>query len=640
MTFDAPKATFSCGTWPSPIMPEMLAGAAVGLSQPAIDGDDLYWVESRPAEAGRNVIVRRERSGAVTDVLPAGFDARSRVHEYGGGAYAARAGHVVFSNAADGRLYQITPGGPPRPLTPEGPFRYADLVLDAPRARLLCVREDHTAATSAPRNEVIAVDLHGSVPPTVLLGGHDFYAAPRLSPDGTRLAWLSWDQPDMPWDATALSVARLGPNGTPLALTVIAGGRDESIFQPEWSPSGDLWYVSDRSGWWNLYRVPATGGAPTPMLPMEAEFGRPQWAFALTTYGFASPQRVVCAYVRDGVWHLGALDLTEGGLSPFPADLCAISDLRVGDGRAVVVGASLSTPPSIVEVDAHTGESLIRKRSSEISVTAGDRSEPRHIAYASHGGARGYTFYYPPCNAAFTGYPGEKPPLIVRGHGGPTASASPGLNFEIQFWTSRGFAVADVNYTGSTGYGRAYRNRLDGAWGVADVEDFAAAAQHLAAAGLADERRLIVRGSSAAGFTALCALVAHDVFAAGGVYYGVSDLAALADDTHKFEARYLDRLVGPYPRCADLYRARSPLFQAGRIRCPIIFFQGLDDRVVPPAQTTAMADALRANGIPVEVHLYPGESHGFRRAETIRAALDAELAFYRRALAITRTVPR
>jgi dipeptidyl aminopeptidase/acylaminoacyl peptidase len=627
------KSVRPFGSWPSRVGADVVARAATALSQPAIDGPDTYWLESRPSEGGRVALVRRGGEDPA-DVLPAGFSVRSRVHEYGGAAYAVHGGTAYFSHDGDGRVYRAGHGEPPAPLTPAGPFRYADFAVDAPRRRLLCVREDHSAAGRPPRNEIIAVGWDGGEP-GVFAGGHDFVSSIRLNPRGDRAAWLTWDAPDMPWDATTLWVADIGDDGLPRRARAAAGGTGVSVFQPEWSPAGELWFVSDRSGWWNLYRRGRDGDGPEQaVLPMDAEFGRPQWQLGLATYGFVAADRLACAYTRGGVWKLAWLDARTGEFTHAPAEVSAIHDLRAGAGRLVMIAASPSAVPTVVEVDAASGGTNELRRGAEVVLAPGECSEPRHITFRAPDGLEAHAFYYAPASAEYEGGPGERPPLIVRGHGGPTSAATTGLSLEIQFWTSRGFAVADVNYRGSTGYGRAYRERLHGAWGVADADELAAAVRHVVEAGLANAQRLIVRGSSAAGFAALCALARHNVFAAAGIYYGVSDLAALAAGDHKFEARYLDRLVGPYPERADRYHARSPRFHADRIRCPVIFFQGLDDRVVPAEQTTAMADALRANGVPVEVRLYEGESHGFRKAETIRDALETELRFYRRVLGL------
>lgn len=638
------------GTWPSPLDARAAAAASVRLSGLAIDGDDLYWIESRPAEGGRQIVVRRDAGGGVRDLTPAGLSARTRVHEYGGGAFAVRDGLVIFSHDGDGRLYRQRAddgGGPPTPLTAPGPWRYADLELDPRRQCVLAVREDH-GRPGEPENAIVAIDLATGATTTVARGA-DFYAAPRLSPDGALLAYVTWDHPAMPWDGTRLQLARLDDRGDVSDTMQVAGGDDEAIVEPDFAPDGALLYASDRAGYWNLYRFAA--GRQEGLLPMSADFGAAPWVFGLATRGCLDARRLFCAYQQTGLWRLASVAYEPasdagrppGRLTEIETALTDVAAVRARDGRGALIGASPAEPPAIYALD---GATLRPARVCRSAPGLDPRfvSRPVPLAFASTNGATAHAHYYPPCNpdaapdlpacAATAGAlalpGGERPPLVVTCHGGPTAAAGTALNLGIQFWTTRGFAVMDVNYRGSTGFGRAYRRALDGAWGIADVDDVVAAARFAVARGLADPRRLAIRGGSAGGFTALCALAFHDVFSAGASYYGVSDLEALARDTHKFESRYLERLIGPYPGRADLYRARSPLFAADRVACPVIFFQGTEDRVVPPDQTERMAAALRARGIPVEVHLFPGEQHGFRRAENLARALDAELAFYRR----------
>lgn len=614
------------GLWESPITAELAAAAASAPGEIRLDGPDTCWIESRPAEGGRSVIVRRDPSGEISDLLPPPFSARSRVHEYGGGAYAVYRGTVYFSNGADGRIYRLDPGGSPRPITPEGEYRYGDLVYDPRRRRVLAVREDHTSP-GPPVNTLIAADGEGRRPVEVLFSGRDFYASPRPRPDGSGLAFLCWDLPDMPWDGTGLYLAELDEAGRPEVSRLVAGGEGESIFQPEWSPGGELFFVSDRTGWWNIYRL--EGGKVVPIRPMEAESGLPLWSLGASTYAFPDPARLVAAFCREGSWSLGVISLEDGRLREVETGYTEIASVRARPGSAVFLGASPRSLPAVVEYFPGSEKlEVIRPERGE-AIDPGFVSTPTSIEFPAARGKTAYGFFYPPRNPAFQLPPGELPPLLVAVHGGPTGSASPVLKSKTQFWTSRGFAVLEVNYRGSSGYGRRYREELDGLWGAADVEDCRAGARWLAGKGMVDPGRMAIRGSSAGGFTALGALAGETVFRAGAIYYGVSDLELLAGDDHKFESGYFQRLVGPYPERRDLYRARSPVNFAARISAPVIFFQGLEDRVVPPDQTRRMVDALRKKNIPAEAIYFPGEGHGFRGGETIRQALEAEYRFYR-----------
>jgi dipeptidyl aminopeptidase/acylaminoacyl peptidase len=617
------------GTWPSPISSEVLTSAQVTLAELSFSNGYLYWMEGRPLEGGRTAIVREG-----VDVTPAGFNARTRAHEYGGGAYVVHWGTIFFSNFADQRIYRLDPfpGSVPRPITPEPPsagsIRYADARLTADGATLVCVRERHEGGAE-PINELVVMPADGSGEPRILAGGHDFYSSPRLSPDGRRLAWLTWDHPNMPWDGADLWQGEFG-TGTGLTNVLkIAGGPEESVFQPEWSPEGFLHYISDRSGWWNLYSDRGS------LKSMEAEFGLPQWVFGLSRYAFLSGGRIACIYTSDGLDHAAILSTNTGALETYPLPYTSYSDIRTdGDHQIFMIGASASIAPEIVALDAWDGSGRLIKSSTSLSLHAEDLSAPEPIEYPTANGRTAHALYYPPRNSKYHGPDGEKPPLVVMSHGGPTAAATSSFRLSHQFWTSRGFAVVDVNYGGSSGYGREYRERLKGAWGIVDVEDCIEAARYLAARGDVDSKRMAIRGGSAGGYTTLCALVFHNVFAAGASHYGVGDLAALALDTHKFESRYLDKLVGPYPEAAEVYRQRSPIYFADRISCPVILFQGLDDKIVPPGQAETFVAALQAKGLPFEYVSFPNEGHGFRQAETIRRAADSELHFYARVFAL------
>ena len=615
------------GSWKSPIGTDLIASEILRLDQIALDGEDVTWMETRPTEGGRCVIVRRTAVGETMDVNPPPYNARTRVHEYGGGAFVVAGGEVFFSNFDDQRLYRQVPGAEPQAITPEADLRYADGIVDEERGRLICVCEDHTDPDREAVNSIVSLSLGGDQGRRTLVSGSDFYASPCLSPDGRRLAWLAWDHPNMPWDGTELWVAELGDDGAPLRAERVTGSGEESIFQPQWSPDGILYFVSDRTGWWNLYRWQR--GAVEQVTRMEAEFGLPQWVFGMSTYAFESAQRIICAYTQQGAWHLASLDTVSGELDRFDLPYTHLAQIRAVPGRAVFLAAAVSEFPAVVQMDLVTGQLEILQRASDVVLPAGTLSNPEPIQFPTEEGVA-HALFYAPQNEEYMAPPDERPPLLVLSHGGPTGATSSALNPTIQYWTSRGIAVLDVNYGGSTGYGRAYRQRLDGRWGIVDVDDCVNGALTLAGRGRVDGERLAIRGGSAGGYTTLCALTFRDAFRAGASYYGVSDLEALAKETHKFESRYLDRLVGPYPERRDLYVERSPIHHVDQLSCPVIFFQGLEDRVVPPNQAEMMVEALRAKGVPVAYLAFEGEQHGFRRTETIKRTLEAELYFYSR----------
>jgi len=626
-----------CGSWPSPLPAAAVAAAGLRLGAVAADGDDLYWLEGRPAEGGRYAVVRRDAAGVVADVAPADFNARTRVHEYGGGSVVVAGGRVYASSFADQRIYRVDAAGrvdgAPVAITPAGPWRYADAVVDTARDRLIAVREDH-AGGGEPVNALVAVPLgRAASAGDVLASGYDFYATPRLDPDGTRLAWLAWRHPQMPWDGTELWVADVEASGVLAGARRVAGAADESIYQPGWLPDGSLCFASDREGWWRLYRTLDPGrDQAVPLVaepPPDAEFGRPQWIFGTASWAPAGPDRVVVSWTRAGHWRLAVVRPSTGALEDLASGLEPREWLAATPTHAALVAGSTREPEAVVRVALDTGQVDVLRRASELALEAGSISVPEAVSFLSAGGALAHAFYYPPCNAGWAGLDGERPPLVVMSHGGPTDCAGASLNLKIQFWTTRGFAVVDVNYGGSSGFGRAYRERLNGAWGIVDVADVVAAVRHLVAEGKADPRRVAIRGGSAGGYTTLAALAfAPGVFAAGASYYGVSDLEALARETHKFESRYLDTLVGPYPAGRERYRERSPIHAAEQIASPLILFQGLEDEVVPPNQSEGMAAAVRARGIPVAYLAFEGEQHGFRRAENIVRSLEAELSFY------------
>ncbi|NEO82781.1 MAG: S9 family peptidase [Spirulina sp. SIO3F2] len=615
------------GTWRSPITSDSIVSSNIALGGVAVDGETLYWLEGRPSEGGRNVLVQCYSDGTVKDVMPSPFNVRTRVHEYGGGALLIAQGTIYFVNFADQRLYRQQPGQgqAPVPLTPENSRRYADIVLDNQRDRLICVSENHTQAWQEPTNTIAAVDLQtGAV--TDLITGSDFYSSPRLSPDGTQLAWLDWHHPQMPWDGTRLWVASIQADGRLGEARCVAGGKTESICAPLWSPEGTLFFVSDRSNWWNLYAL--HGEDVTPVYEMSAEFGFPHWVFGIQPYRFLDEQQLLCIYSQQGSSYLARLNLQQQTLDTIPLPFTSLSALNIQGNQAYFLGSSPTTPTQLVQLDLDTQQIVTLKSASSLEIDPNYFSVPEAIEFPTDNGQTAHAWFYPPQNPDFTALLNEKPPLRVKSHGGPTAAASATLDLRIQYWTSRGFAVVDVNYGGSTGYGRDYRQRLQGNWGIVDVADCANVAKYLAVQNRVDGERLAIAGGSAGGYTTLAALTFTDVFKAGASYYGVSDLEALAQDTHKFEARYLDGLVGRYPEEQEIYQARSPIHHADQLNCPVIFFQGLQDKVVPPNQAEMMVAVLKAKGLPVAYVSFAEEQHGFRQAETIKRALDGEFYFY------------
>lgn len=621
------------GSWRSPIDASLITGRQVGLGSPWLADGIAYWTESRPLEDGRVTLLRRRPNGAVEELTPSPFNLRSRVNEYGGRAFTARADVLVGVGFTDQRVWRLLPDADPVPLTPpsEGSLRFADLNLDLERGRVLAVREDHRQG-GEPVHTLVAIPLEGSPDGGVVLAeGHDFFAYPRLSPDGRRLAWLTWDHPDMPWDSTTLWVAELDGGGRPMEPEAIEAAAEESLVQPEWSPDGGLHVMSDRSDFWSLYRV--EGRVLKPVALLGAELAGPLWQLGSRWYDFLDERTALAIATERGQSRLTRIDLAAGTEQPLELPFVEFAGVSCDDGVALVQALPSNGPATIIRVGPGTTIEEVAT-SGGLDLAPGLVSEPEHVTFPSHDGRQAFAFYYPPCNPSFAAPAGELPPLVVRSHGGPTGRASPALNLQVQFWTSRGFAVVDVDYAGSTGYGRAYRRLLDSQWGILDVEDCLAAARHLAATDRADPARLAIRGGSAGGYTTLCALTFHDLFQAGASWYGIGDLEALVRDTHKFESRYLDRLVGPWPDAVEIYRTRSPIHHTDRLSCPIVFLQGQDDKVVPPNQAEAMVAALRAKGLPVAYLAFPGEGHGFRKAETIEAALLAEFGFFCRIFGI------
>jgi dipeptidyl aminopeptidase/acylaminoacyl peptidase len=623
------------GAWTSPITADLVASSGVRLGQTLYDKDDLYWLEGRPAEGGRQALVRRNAQKQISDVLSAEFNVRTLAHEYGGGPYTVKNNIIIFSNLADQRIYKVENGSSPVPLTAEGPYRYADYVIDLQKRLVFCVQEDHSVPAEQAINSIVAVPLD----PAGKLGygevtvcGCDFFSSPRVSPDGRLLTWLSWKHPNMPWDGCELWLGHVDKNGMVSEPRKIAGGPGESIFQPEWLPNGSLIFISDSSGWWNLYIKDLYSDDAVNMTEQSNDFGTPQWVFGMSTYAVVSDELIVCSYSEKGLWKLAQLKMDcENGkfkLSDLQSEFSEFAYFT-SNGKAVAVDtAGPAIPGAIVELDLQSLQFNVVKSSSSSSVPSDFISAPEPITFGTAGGAQAHAFFYPPKNPGFMGPKDELPPLLVKSHGGPTGAASSSYNLDIQYWTSRGFAVVDVNYGGSSGFGRAFRQRLNGQWGIVDMQDCENVAKYLSETGRVDGNRLAITGGSAGGYTTLCALTFGNTFKAGSSHFGVSDLKLLMDDTHKFESRYLDTLIGPYPEAKDLYVSRSPVHFTDQLSVPVIFFQGLDDKVVLPSQAEVMVEALRKKGLPVAYIAYEGEQHGFRKAENIKRTLEAEFYFY------------
>jgi dipeptidyl aminopeptidase/acylaminoacyl peptidase len=622
------RETRPYGSWASPITGSTLASGSFLMLPGGIklDRGTTSWIENRPLERGQNVIMREDPEGRITQLTPQGFNPRSRVYEYGGGDFCASDGVVWFTNFDDLRIYRQEGAAAPEPITPDGgKLFHADLVVDHKRDRLICVREDHTRSDQDAEVTIVGMPTHGRGPATVLASGRDFYAYPRLNPDATRIAWIQWDHPNMPWDGTELWVADLDDEGAVRNPTLVAGGRAESIFQPNWSPQGQLYFISDRTGWWNLYRV-AGSGAIEGVRIEDHEFAPPFWWFDTPSYAFAN-DTIVCSYVDHGLWRL-ALITPSGDFQPLDLPYTFVSHVNAEGDRAVFLGGTPTDLVAVVELDVRTRKVRTIRRSMLVEIDPSYLPQPEPIEFPTDGGGTAHGFYYAPSNPRFEGQKGQLPPLIVNIHGGPTNAARPSLQFGIQwgaacFWTSHGLAVVDVNYGGSTGYGRAYRDRLKGQWGVVDVADAVNAARWLIDQGRVDGNRVAIRGASSGGYTVLCAIATSEIFKAASSVYGVTDLEALAADTHKFESRYTDGLVPP-----AMWHERSPVNMVDRMKASIIIHQGLNDKIVPPNQAEAIVSALRRRGVPVEYLAHEGEGHGFRRADSVQRSADAELRFY------------
>jgi dipeptidyl aminopeptidase/acylaminoacyl peptidase len=610
------------GAWASPITSASLAEGMIGLADLRVADGRLYWLENRPAEGGRLVLMTLD-GGQARQLTPEGFNVRTRVHEYGGAAYLVAPEGVWFSHFRDQKLYLQAGDAAPEPMTPDG-YRYAD-AAPAPSGGLIVVREDHTDP-AAVKNAVVRLSGVAGDAGRVLYGDADFVAYPRVSPDGKRLAWIAWDFPAMPWDATRLLMADLGAEGLANIRTV-AGGADASVLEPQWADDGALTWISDESGFWNLYDD--RGGGARPLLPRRSEFAGPLWGLGQANYALMGDGKVAALARQTGGDALLVIDTASGEARQVGLPFLDISSIQRLDARrvAALVG-SAAEMAAVAVVDLQTGAHEMVRRPSPTNLPAALISHAEPISFPSAHGRVAHALFYAPRNGEFDAPEGERPPLIVQAHGGPTGAASGSLSLSIQYWTSRGFAVVDVDYGGSSGYGRAYRQLLDGQWGIVDVEDVIAAARFLAEAGRVDAGRIAIHGGSAGGFTVLAALSQSDVFAAGGDFFGVADLEALARDTHKFESRYLDGLIGPWPEAKAIYDARSPINHLDGFTAPLLILQGAEDPIVPPNQAHMIRDALSARGTPVAYIEFAGEGHGFRRAENIVRAKEAELYFY------------
>ncbi|MDZ4837029.1 MAG: prolyl oligopeptidase family serine peptidase [Candidatus Melainabacteria bacterium] len=643
---NAAKTRSPYGSWKSPISADTIASNSLRLGEVAFDGDEMYFLEGRPSEGGRQALVRRRKDGKLEDALPKDFNVRNLVHEYGGISFMIENGTIYFVNFKDQRIYVQQQGSEPIAITPENKLRYADMTLDRQRKRIICVGESHAKEGVEPENMLVSIDVSNvgdknfqPAEPDTIVSGYDFYACPRMSPDGNFLAYLGWRHPNMPWDGTDLHLVSFDKKGTIKNDVVIAGGIEESVFQPGWSADGKLFFVNDPTGWWNLYVLENADDAIAgktkihPVANMSAEFGMPLWVFGMTTYAFLDGGRMICQYNEDGVCKLGII--SENSPLKFTMETipCEFTNFWyiTSNGKQVGMQAgNHSTPTAIVKFDPASKKFETVQKSNSITIDPGYLAKPQVIEFPTEGGLTAYAYFYAPTNKDFESPQGELPPLLVKSHGGPTGSTSSVLSLGIQYWTSRGIAVVDVDYGGSTGYGREYRNRLKFNWGVVDMHDCANAARYLVKKGLVDGDRLAITGGSAGGYTTLCALTFLDDFKAGASHFGIGDVEALCADTHKFESRYGDYLVGPYPEMKQLYIERSPIHYTEKLNCPVIFFQGLEDAVVPPSQAEAMVSALKKKGLPVAYIAYEGEQHGFRKAENIKRTIEGEFYFYSR----------
>jgi len=628
---DNMAATLPYGSWPSPITAASVVEGSRGLSSLSFDGDYLYWVESRPEEGGRNTIMRWTTGGQPEEILPAPWYARTRVQEYWGRSVLVADGSIWFTNFQDQRLYRFVPGKKPKAMTPEADLRYAGCILDRTHNRLLCVREDHRLQ-GEPRNTLVALPLDGVSEGEVLFDDGDFVSAPSLSKDGSRVAFTSWRHPNMPWDNTTLWSADFDVDGRLAGLTRHNNNSQESVINPRWGKDNQLYAISDRDNWWKIYQVEGDQFTAIDSGIENAEIGGPDWVIGQNFYHLLDDGKILARVMKGGVEYAVIIDPITSTSEPLSLASASIIDILPVDDRLLIINAFTNRPSALLETDLTGKVQSIIRTSSDSSLGTDWVPEYQLVSFPTGQGATAHGIYLPPTNPGVGAPEGEAPPLIVIIHGGPTTVSTPSFRLSYLYWTSRGFAVLDLNYRGSTGFGRDYRRALYGQWGIVDVEDAVACATWLAQQGLADPDRLIIRGGSAGGYTTLAAHAFHDIFAAGASYYGVSDLEALARDTHKFESRYLDQLIGPYPERKDLYRERSPINHLAGFGAPLLLLQGLDDPVVPPNQSEMIFEALKSRGIPTAYLAFEGESHGFRKAENQVRSLEAELYFYARVL--------
>jgi len=615
------------GSWPSPVSAELITRAAPGLNFVQSHEQCLYWVESRPWDAGRCVIMQRNEQDKIIDLLPSPFSHHSSVHEYGGMAYTIHDAYLYFVNAADQRIYRqhLDTLGTPIAITQKGPWRFADLIVDAQHQRLIAVCEEHQDQQEA-ENYLVTIALNDDrASIKKLQSGADFYAYPRLSPDQTRLCWIQWSHPNMPWDSSELCLANLSQTGISKPRVVAGSQGDEAIFQPHWSPDNNLYFVSDKTNWWNIYRF--DGSKNIPVLALDGEFAIPLWQFGMATYDFIDTNTIACLWTDKGLWHSGFIDIATAQLSPIISPYSSMHALTCHQGCLYTIAGAAALPNQLISINQEAVITTIYAPAT-LDVETTNLAQPTSIFFPSGNHQMVHAFFYHPTSASYCGQANELPPVIVMCHGGPTGATDSGLNLKLQYWTSRGFAVVDINYRGSTGFGRTYRQALGSAWGLADVEDTQNAVHYLAQQKKIDAQRCLIRGGSAGGYTVLSALTFTDTFKAGASLYGIGDLETLATDTHKFESRYLDSLIGPYPERKDIYIARSPIHHAEGLNCPVIFLQGLKDKVVPPNQAEMMVELLRSKGIKVAHVTFADEGHGFRKAKNIIQAMEAELAFY------------
>jgi dipeptidyl aminopeptidase/acylaminoacyl peptidase len=610
--------------WKSDITTDFILSDSVRLGEVQIDNGNIFFLEGRPSEKGRNAIVkmRDEKSKCI---LPVEYNARSKVHEYGGGAYTVSKDRVYFINFSDQRIYLLEKEKL-TPITKEGNFSYSEMVINEKLNKLYCIREDHSQEEI--KNEIVNIDLK-TKKISIVATGCDFYSSIAINSDCKKMVFLQWNHPNMPWDGTELVLADIEANGSISNEKSVAGGVDISIFQPRWSANGDLYYISDKTNWWNIYRY--RDGKAENITPANAEFGYPQWVFGLSNYDFVekgNKKYIVCTYCQNGKKYLATLDLESLELKNFDMPFNSYNYVQGYKNRAYFIGGSPTLANSLVELDIDSGKYKILKKSKDVSVEIEDISVAEFIEFPTENNKTAYGYFYPPKNKKYKLKKGCLPPLIVKSHGGPTAGARTSLDLETQYWTSRGFAVVDVDYGGSIGYGKEYRKRLEKMWGIVDVDDCVNAAKYLISKNLVDKDKLIIKGGSAGGYTTLCALTYRDVFAAGVSYFGVSDLEPFVEDTHKFESRYLDSLIGEYKTNREVYLTRSPIHYTDKLSCPVLLLQGNEDKIVPPSQSEKMFDALLKKKIPTAYILFENEQHGFRQSQTIKRAIEAEVYFY------------